>query len=405
MRRGMPGIRDRDTDRRDSERDDVREPVTVPWLEWELPSPLETGVYTLADQGRILREKVLGIAPGPLINNSSNLIGALHMAGEVMMLKANGTKMLDGVADPRGFDYVWLPFKNTIKNAGFTFSLSDVKRPGFLAESLKNLMRYEDAARLETLRTMKPLVNRWQARATLVGMAGMTLAALMPDDKDSREDVEEVSRLYQDHPAYYFGKRFYQAVNPLEWPAHKRQFAGLAIATAGVCSFLSGFRNVTALNQADAVAKNLKYIYRLNPSHAAGGFITMLGGMQLWSGLDDEQAWKKFGQTMLLRVPLLYGSIGNRFNTGNGVDPGRYWYVGGQATFTGKDMMAYLIGGAEKDEHGNLIDKEAIRRESMQKAKAEQKEAIQLRKPDTQLQSHPRDVQPLQPSQEVQPAR
>jgi hypothetical protein len=336
-----------------------RDPVCIPFLGIELPGFVQYGYNALADKFVAARHATLAMAPALLVNNSSNLIGLTHVGGDMMMLKANGTKMLAGKEISSSLDYIRLPLLNAINTAKFSFSFNDMLRPTFYAESIKNFTNYDAAAAVDLVRGKGALLNRWQGRATLLGLSGMTINALLPDDADNKHDVEQMSKLYYKHPTQYYLHRLEQAINPLEWTEHKRQFTGFAITLTGLCSFLSGFRNVSELGEADALLKGIKYTYRLNPAHAAGGLITLMGGAQLWSGLDDEQGWKDFGKTMSLRMVFLYHSISNRFKNN---DPGALWYTAGQATLTSKDWMAYLLGGADKDPvTGELLDKKAIR--------------------------------------------
>lgn len=386
-----------------------KEPITVPLLGVQWPAPINSAYYYLTDKAQRARRYLLEQTPAPMVNNSSNVIGALHVGGDIMMLKANGTEMLRGAVNPAAIDYIWLPFKNTMSNAKFTFSIAEMGTHKFWTDSLHNLTNFSHASHRDGLGTAGKLFNRWQARSTLCGLSGMAIAAVMPDDEDNRDNVENMTRLLHEQPLFYFGKRLYQAVNPLEWPSHKRQFAGMAITAAGACSFLSGFRNVSKLTEADQVIHGLKELYRMNVGHSLGGLVTFLGGTELWLGVDDEEGWKDFGKVMTLRIPLLYPSIKNRFKNPSGVDDGRWWYVGGQGTFTSKDILAYCIGGAEKDADGNVIDKKAIRDEAERHAEEGELQRLQEQyerkhtKPQTVLDPSPRDVQPMQQKQ-VSPA-
>ncbi len=346
-----------------------RVPYTIPLLGIPLPGLMNDIIDDAANTAYAGRVATLRAMPVSIVNNSSNFIGITHLAGDMMMLKANGTKMLKPKQIKSSLDYIRVPFLNTLETARFGFSVKDLARPGFYVESLTSLTSFDAAARADLVRGNGALFNRWQARSTLCGLTGMAVNALLPDDVDDQPEVEQMAKLYSKQPLRYYGRRLEQALNPFEWPTHKRQFTGMAITLAGASSFISGFRNVSELPRADALAKNMKYTYRLNPAHAAGGLITLLGGAQLWAGIDDEQGWKDFGRTMTLRTLFLFHSISNRFDPKH-LDPGRHWYAGGQALFTAKDVGSYFIGGAEKRPDGTLIDKQHIREAALRRAAA-----------------------------------
>lgn len=279
-----------------------------------------------------------------IVNHSSNIIGATQVTSEMAMIRASGTKSLQDV-------------KRAL--------LKDTKFSGEI-EGIKTFLDLEKATALDKKIHGTRLINRWQARSTLLGLTTMGLTTLLPDDKDSQEDIDSAVRLQHESKLKYALNCLGKAVNPFQWKDNKRHLSGLGLTLAGVCSFLSGFRNVGSL------VKNGEQMYVLNRAHSIGGSITTLAGLQLLFALDNQRGWAQYGGTMWARMLFLPKSIMNRYQKN---DPHANWYSGGQFGLQTANTMAFMIGGAQKRADGSVIDQNAMIREAKEKAhlaKAEQ---------------------------------
>jgi hypothetical protein len=281
-----------------------------------------------------------------IVNHSSNIIGGTQVIAEMAMLRASGTK--------------------TLKDAKRAL-LQDTKFSAGI-EGVKSFLDLKKATELDKKLQGNHLINRWQARSTLLGLTTMGLTALLPDDKDTQEDIDGAVKLQQQSKLKYALNCLGKAVNPLQWKDNKRHLSGLGLTLAGVCSFLSGFRNVGSL------VKGGEQMYVRNRAHSIGGAITALAGAQLLFALDNQRGWAQYGSTMWARMLFLPKSIMNRYQTN---DPRAHWYSGGQFGLQSANTMAFLIGGAQKRADGTVVDQNAMVREAREKAlvaKAERKE-------------------------------
>ena len=300
------------------------------------------------------RQNTLEATPAAVVNNSSNIIGAMDLMGEMMVFKATGSNLVSRANRGKPLHYIIDPprnlFRSVASRASFDVSLKELASPEFYRETIAEFTDLEKAAKRDMRRGR--LINRWQARAMFCSMLGMSASAIIPQQHDDPDETLEMSELWQDSPTRYVGKRFTQALWPPEWGNHKTQFAGLAKTTAGAFSFLSSFRNV---------AEGKKYFR--NPAHGITGLVTLAGGMQLMLGTDTEQSWRNYGATNWLRLPFLPASVMKRFYER---DRRATWYAGSVGVFQLENTLAFFIGGAEKDEQGNVIDKKAIREQTAQ---------------------------------------
>jgi len=361
----------------------------VQWLGMTFPPPLSNLVRTLGDFGTRVRKKTVTNLPNTVVNNSSNAIAMIQLSGEAMMLKANGTNFVP--EQYRGWSHWWRyivePPKsvfNSVKGAKSDFKLADLAKPGYLKMAAKSFVDLDTATKLDSAGG-KLLINRWQARSTFAGLVGMAFAAMLPDAKETPEDLEKRTALRHNHPLGYMGQTlgealwfpvgtvielgskavtFGHAQSNQELGKYKRQFTGLCLTIAGVCSFLSGFRNVGQRDIAVGknVASNLKYVF--NKAHSIGGAITGLAGSFLLFSISSDQGWERFGGIQWFRMLFLPNSIGSRFANH---DPKAWFYVAGQGGMQAANTASFLIGGAEKLPDGTIVDHKAEREEAKRK--------------------------------------
>lgn len=345
-----------------------------PFDGYRVPELLEKGYYQIAETAHKARFATLQAVPYYVVNSSSNLIGGLDVAAEVMMLKSNGMDFVAEKNRGKPLNYIFEPPVNIVKtvfggaDVHMPANPGDLLKPSHYYRTIKSFSNLAAASYHDSMGGKIKLVNRWQGRATLASIVGMAIAATLPDEKDTPAEVERNAQLLHDDPLAYVGKRLWQAVYFPDWVEYKREFAGLGKMLAGGITVLSGFRNVDTVHN----------VYFPNRAHAFNGIVTALAGAQLLFGLDDQHAWSNFGKTMMCRTVLLPWSIKNRFDHNDGR---AMYYVGAQGLFRVQDATAYLIGGAEKTPEGDIINKQAIRENAWRKA---QEEAQAQEKPDDQ---------------------
>ncbi len=359
----------------------------------------------LARDFQHMRTSAIHTLPGFIVNRGSNLVGFTQLVGEFFMFSASGVSLFAGKKTQNGkqvTDYFhgsfqqWLEKKHPTLSAakgsgvlptalraanpvieplynvtndiaskgGFNFSAKNLTSAKHWKDSIHALFDFEKASTLD--RALNPsgkLINRWQTRGTFLGMLGMGVATIMPDDKDKDEDVRKLSEMATLHPGQYLLHRLKTAINPLEWYDNKRAFTGLMISAVGLCIFLAGFRNVGGDN---------KYFW--NKAHGINGLITATAGSQLILSPTAEQGWSNFGSVMWARVLFMYSSIKRRYDK---IDPGRHYYSAGQATFQTGNTMAFLIGGAEVLPDGTVIDHKKTSEEAKKLARAKKEEIKQ----------------------------
>ncbi len=340
-----------------------KQEVTWPYTNIPLPQPLGGWVGAVQwrwDQfGNYLKQTL----PSPIINNSSNVVGSMQLVAEAMQFKSSNNNLVRKQFHNQ--PWMWLIevvrniYTASFQKAQVRLHPSDLLRPSFYSEAARNLVDLERASLIDSKHNTVELRNHWSARSGLTGISSMTLATLLPDRKETDQEIEGNATLARTNPLGYVGRRVYQAVNPLEWWGNKRQISGLGMTVTGLLSFVSGWRQiagdfiahpVTGINMAEKTQ-----VYSRNYGQMAGGVITTLAGIQLWMGLTNQQGWTNFGSTQLLRIFTLPPSIAKRFKPDeNGRrDPNANWYLGAQMVMVGKNSTASLIGGAER--HGGEV--------------------------------------------------
>lgn len=447
--------------RDDAAREPVRQPEALatqapPLDELQLANDANPGLFERIHQKvASWRNKAITVTPNLIVNNSSNILGATHVATEVMMLKASAAKDLTGKTEfirknPQLHHYVTDPIKNVWKGSiqgskpghkfsevfkdgifkGFKNYLTNgaaaadyeygVRRANIVEEitgmspearktftdklhedylkhrdgavakatdalakkpqskNLKKILELAEAEAKQPLPTgdalhsaaidhrvrSKSLPNRWQMRSTLFGLAVWTLSTFIPDKKEDSNEVEHMAELMQTNPLKYVGERLRQAVWVPEWREHKRQMIGLGVTLSGICSMLGAWR------LRGSIPVDGRAIYSLDKSYLAQSVFTFGSGSALLLSLDDERGFSRFGMGMIGRLLFLPTTLGKKYGIIGDAGPehGRHWYAGATLSFQAENMAQGLIGGAEKNPDGSIIDHAAIRNEAKLKA-------------------------------------
>ncbi len=353
-----------------------KEPVVFFGL--AMPEPIANGVRSFRDFGARWRKQAIEKTPRVIVNHSTNLIGSMQLVAEVLMFKSSGLNLVDKENRGKPLHYITDPLKNiyggVFKKSKIEFKGNPLKAsfykelPTNIRESFASLKDLEKATARDLTHTA-PMYNKWSARSGFAGICAMTIATLLPDKKDKPEETEAMTKMAKEHTASYVGKRLYQALNPLEWFQHKRQFSGLGMMAAGGLSVVSGFRQVEGKFTDEMIKAGMKNTqkYMRNNWQIAGGLITTLGGAQLMLAIDNDSGWRNFGLTQMMRLMTLPNSIAARFNK---TEQGAEWYLASQAVFQTKNFVAASIGGAEKGPDGKVVDHAGIRKEASSKVKA-----------------------------------
>lgn len=318
--------------------------------------------------------------PAFFINNSSNILGTAHVGTEILMFKASlkDSELVPGSAGPfKDITYIPKALKHVFSDA-FSKSgrdMADLKnavkeRPftGFF----RHIMDTDTATQREmekqlgfphptkpgvtvTRETMS-LGNPWQTRSTLSGLIVWSLSALIPDKKESSDEVEQMAILKATHPVKYVGERLRQAVWIPEWPQHKRQMIGLGIFISGLCSMIGSNRNHIT------TAEGKKYAF--NVSYLLTGIMTFMSSLPLLFASDDQRGFSGFGAWMTGRLMFLPSSIYKKIS---GKEQGAWYYTGATCAFQVENWTQALAGGAEK-RNGVIIDRQELLEQAKEKA-------------------------------------
>lgn len=317
------------------------------------------------------RHKSIRATPTIAVNNSSNLLGAAHVMTELVMFKAS---LKDGklVESHNYWDFLPKALKKVYGEAFTSATKSTINATDLLkGNPVKNLWEYvtdsEKATAREFADHMKrgvarekvSLGNRWQTRSTLAGLTVWGLSALIPDKKESEEEVERMEIMRRTNILKYIGERFRQAVWFPAWPDHKRQMIGLGIMISGISSTIGAWRN------RDKLAALPRY--KLNPSYLATSAITFAASLPLLFASDDSRGFGGFGGIMTGRLVFLPSSIWSKFSA---KEDGAWSYLLGMVGFQVENWAQALVGGAEKRPDGSIVDHSAIHKAAREKARA-----------------------------------
>ncbi|MFM9890596.1 MAG: hypothetical protein ACKVOE_08170 [Rickettsiales bacterium] len=353
-----------------------------------LPEPLSNVVHGLSDAGSRFRFNALTILPGFIVNHSSNVIGLTQLVGEVLYFKSSGVNQLFKDEHKGTWKHkLYAPVnivEGVFKKSAFRVDFKQLLNPKYMGQEIKRFFDLTKAAEVDFARDGK-LSNPWSARSGFSGMMTMTISTLLPEEKDDPEKNEQLGLLKARNPIAYVGYRvsrglMFPVMTPIKLvkklfhPSEdmhigdgKREFAGLGMTLTGILSVISGFRQ-PRFNEALNLWK-----YEANWAQAVGGAITTFAGYQLFSGLDNQQGWTNYGKTQFLRILPLYFNIRDRYPDGKGFgDPNARYYLGAQAVYQTKNIVASTIGGAQKttlsDGRSVILDQKAKRTETQQKA-------------------------------------
>ncbi|MBN8542771.1 MAG: hypothetical protein J0M34_00725 [Alphaproteobacteria bacterium] len=346
----------------------------VQWMGINLPKPFSDDIRRAQHEWNETRDGVIRALPSGIVNNSTNIFALGHVASELMMFKGNNTTFVPEHHRGTWWRYITEPpvsiVKSVFGSSGTTATFRDLVRPSFYVDSARNLLDWNRASDMDRLKG--PLINRWSSRSTFFGFSSVLLSGLVPESKENPQDVQRMAQMAQANPLGYLGERVGNAFRfPVEAVGsivskesreqaggHKREFAGLGLTISGVFSFLSGFRNVKAIDTSisKSIPSNQKYFF--NRGHAYGGIITALAGANLLLAGDDDQGWSRYGSIMLARTVTLPWAVYSKYAN---YDVKANWYTGGQTGFVISNTFSALVGSANKSKDGTVENHASIR--------------------------------------------
>lgn len=364
-----------------------------------LPGPVSDKVRDIENMGRGWRKATITFMPAIIVNYSSNILGALHVWTEGIMFKASlpGSILVKDAKNP--VDYLVQAVKKVYGGAieGVFNRPKNAPTVNILeGNPAKNVWDFITDTKAATQReiitqqahpTKVSLGNPWQTRSTLSGLIGWTMAMIVPEGKESDDELMRMEIMRRTNPVGYIGTRIGQAFNPMEWTTHKREMTGVWQMAAGVFSMLGAWRNRTKPNAMEMTHGKLpNYIF--NPAYFGTGVCSLAAGSALTFAPDDSAAAVGYGNSVTFMSVFLPFSLGDKFRN---KEPGVWWYFGGKVSFQLKAWAQELFGGAEKKPDGTIVDHDAIRREAFKRATAikierkEKKEEQRAGKPESNL--------------------
>jgi hypothetical protein len=357
-----------------------------------VPQPAKDLWHWVGGIGAAMRKAAITVTPAFIVNNSSNFLGASHVATEMLLFKSsmpNG-KLIQNPQNP--INWVVEPIKNIYtglyhksKARDFTFKELVSGNP---VKNFRSLVMDTEAATDREFSRHKAsgkdakilsLGNAWQTRSTFAGLIVWSLSALFPEKKESDAEIERMATMRTLHPIQYVGERLKQAVWFPDWTSHKRQMIGLGYMAIGVCSMLGSWRNrrklepdklLNAFDQ-KKFSEGVRQVYDFNPSYLATGALSFLASIPLLFALDENKAYSGFGMIMMGRLGFLPSSIRTKYKN---KEDGRHSYLAGMGSFQVENAMQALIGGAEKLPDGTIVDHEDEKKRAITAAKAIKRE-------------------------------
>lgn len=358
---------------------------TTPLATTRMPAPMIPPPRTIIGQKwEDARQYLIQTLPRWVLNNSSNLVGSMQLGAEMFMFKSSNNNLISPGNEGKPLHYLIDPPRNIIRGSFQRSKLqhpwTDIFNPGKLWHELNDL---NGAAFRDRMGGTAKLTNRWSARAGFAGMTSMAISTFLPEYSETPEETMAMVDMSHDHPLEYAATRMRQAINPIEVFHNKRPLVGLGMTTAGFFSVLSGFRQVEGpFHAPNGFNIHAPQTYRRNPWQMLGGFITMGAGTQLLLGVNNEQGWRSFGTTQLLRFATLPGSIGSRFArnpiTGHR-EAGAVSYFTAQSILAVKNTIASLIGGVQVAPDGTVIDHAKMRKEAVAIEKEERRHIKEMK--------------------------
>jgi hypothetical protein len=329
-----------------------------------------------ATQSKIWRRKAIEITPPAILNNATNILSASHVATEGMMFKSampEGSALVKNKGNPINWvkEPVQTVFTETFRKAK-AHDVKELFKGNFFKNVYHRVTDLDDAvdrfhARPENLGKNAKLLSSWQFRTTFAGLVVWSLTTLIPESKESDEEVERMSIKRQVNPVGYVAERLKQAVWFPEWHKHKSQLLGLGYTIIGACSIIGSWRG----RGTNAAGKD---VYVFNSGYLGTSIVSLLCSIPLLFASDEKNAYGGYGTVMMGRLLFLPKSITQKFKSTpeRGPDPGRHWYLGSVISFQIENLIFALIGGAEKRPDGQggytIVDHTEIREQARQKA-------------------------------------
>jgi hypothetical protein len=359
---------------------DRSEPVKI--LGLVMPEPVSNLLYDMGDLASRARFKTLSVLPGFIVNHSSNAIGMTQLVGEALYFKSSGVGKFVEEHQKGSWKVIFAPpynvVKGVFKKSAFHIDYKQLFNPKYMGAEISRFFDRAKAAEVDLARDGK-LSNRWSARSGFSGMTAMAIAAAFPDEKDDPAVTEKMAIMATDSPLRYVGhrvakglmfpltasvgviKKIFSPNEDFHIGDGKREFSGIGMTLTGLFSVLAGFRQPRSLGNA--------HRYDFNKWQSLGGMITTFAGAQLLLSLDNQQGWTNYGKTQFARLAVLPHSIKERFPNKDGWgDPNAQFYFAAQGVFQAKNVVASLIGGAQKLPDGTIIDQKKKRSEIKEKA-------------------------------------
>ena len=375
----------------------------VRFLGVEMPESIAGGVRSFRATTSRMRKWTVKTFPAFIVNNSSNILGLAHVGTEMLMFKSGmpqGEKLIQNPKNP--INWVYEPLKTVFQGVAKGAQPKDLNlKELFQGNPIKNIstraMDMKDATVREKARMkaeyrkteaykntgidlaekdMK-LANRWQMRSTFMGLVIWSLSALIPEKKETSEEVERMAIMRANHPIKYIGERLKQGLYFPEWNKHKRQMLGLGYIAIGISSMLGSWRG----RDINKVTKEMEYSF--NSGYFMTSALSLASAFPLMFATDEKSGYSGFGSIMMGRIPFLYKSIKNKYRSGGSVDGARD-YTTASILFQAENIMQSLIGGAQKIKKTlpdgtvveEIVDHNEVRQEAKVKAKLEQIEKI-----------------------------
>lgn len=400
---------------------------TPKFLGLPLPGPLADMSRSFNRTTASWRRSTVKAMPAFIVNNSSNILGLAHVGTEMLMFKSGmpeGQKLIQNPKNP--INWVYEPIKTVFtgvaKNAKVrdTESFSDLMKGNPLENIRKRVTDTEAATnremtRLETEANKKgnafnksdvKLANRWQMRSTFMGLVIWSLSALIPEKKETDDEVERMAIMRANHPIKYIGERLKEAVYFPEWNKHKRQMLGLGYTMIGLSSMIGAWRGRSEVNGNPG--------YTFNSGYFMTSLLSLFSSVPLLFAIDEKSGYGGFGSIMMLRIPFLYKSISNKFEnsrkSGGDMDGARDYTIA-SGLFQAENAMQSLFGGAQKVKKtmpdGSVVEVIVDHNEVREKVKAiraekkAQKDAMAQSRSEAVMPDTDEDKQPHTPSSHI----
>lgn len=318
---------------------------------------------------RMARHNAIDALPRHMVNNSSNILGTAHVCTEILMFKASlkGGVLVESYNGT--LDYVFQAVKRVFLESfrgsrGDFGGIRGVVKEKPIAGIFRYIIDTEAATQREVVlqknvpRADVKLGNPWQTRSTLSGLIVWTLSAIIPDKKESPEEVERMVILRESNFPGYVAERFRQALWVPEWGSHKRQMIGLGIMASGICSTLGAWRN-------HVLVPGLGRKYSFNIGYFSTSIITFISSLPLLFASDDRGGFGGFGSWMTTRLIFLPSSISKKISGG---ENGSGAYTTAMVGFQLENWAQALVGGAEKLPDGTIVDYDNVKKKAHETA-------------------------------------